>query len=302
MKILYIHQYFSTPEGKCGTRSYEFAKRLVKQGHDVHMLTSSAYLPNVEMSQKKWGHVFLDGIDVHIYNMSYSNAMPFRKRILKYVQFSFFSLFKARKIDYDIVFATSTPLTVGVPGVLSAKSRSVPFVFEVRDLWPEMPVAMGVIKNPLLIYSLKKLESWIYSNSTRVIALSPGMVNGVIATGYNSGQVSMIPNACDVEMFKTDLKKSSAFRNKYSWLEERPMILYAGTLGMINGVSYLVDVAYYLNNIDNEVRVVVIGDGMEKQHIINRAKQKNVWKKNFFLLEPMPKNDLTNASGQRNVE
>jgi len=94
-------------------------------------------------------------------------------------------LFKARKISCDVVFATSTPLTIGIPGVFSAKKHKVPLVFEVRDLWPELPIAVGVIKNPVVIKLLKIFECWIYKNSAKIIALSPGMADGILSTGYN---------------------------------------------------------------------------------------------------------------------
>jgi glycosyltransferase involved in cell wall biosynthesis len=295
MKILYLHQFFSTPLGSCGTRSYEFAKRLSKKGHTVNMVTSSAFLPRVWNLKKGWQIRHMDGIILHIYHLDYSNKDSFNNRIIKFIKFSVACLFKSRRISCDVVFATSTPLTIGIPGVFSAKKHKVPLVFEVRDLWPELPIAVGVIKNPVVIKLLKIFERWIYKNSSKIIALSPGMADGVLSTGYKKENISIIPNACDVSLFLEGYNNHASFRDRYDWLKDRPMLLYAGTLGVINGVSCLVDIAYHLIYLNPEVRIVVIGSGMERDLIIQQAKEKKVWQVNFFLLEAMPKNELVAA-------
>jgi|APSaa5957512535_1039671.scaffolds.fasta_scaffold03863_6 glycosyltransferase involved in cell wall biosynthesis len=301
MKILYLHQFFSTPIGTCGTRSYEFATRLTSKGHTVDMVTSSAYLPKAWKLKKGWQTRHVDGIILHIYHLDYSNEDSFNKRIIKFIKFSVACFFKSRKISCDVVFATSTPLTIGIPGVFSARKHKVPLVFEVRDLWPELPIAMGVIKNPVVIKLLKIFESWIYRNSAKVVALSPGMAEGVLSTGYKKENISIIPNACDISLFQKEDNDHTSFRNRYDWLKQNPMLLYAGTLGVINGVSYLVDIAHSLLYINPEVRVVVIGSGMERDSIIKQAKEKKVWKVNFFLLEAMPKNELAAAFSAANI-
>ena len=121
------------------------------------------------------------------------------------------------------------------------------------------------------------------------------MADGVLSTGYKKENISIIPNACDVSLFLEGYNNHASFRDRYDWLKDRPMLLYAGTLGVINGVSCLVDIAYHLIYLNPEVRIVVIGSGMERDLIIQQAKEKKVWQVNFFLLEAMPKNELVAA-------
>ena len=145
MKILYFHQHFSTPAGATGTRSYEMAKTLVARGHEVTMVCGS-YIGSVTglsmpfVRGKRRGNV--EGIDVIEFEIPYSNADRFVKRTATFLKFAFRSLGVALREKCDLVFATSTPLTAGIPGVLARWLRGKPFVFEVRDLWPELPKAI----------------------------------------------------------------------------------------------------------------------------------------------------------------
>lgn len=178
MRILYLHQYFATPESNAGTRSYEMAKRFVKNGHNVTFVTSSAYLSSNYKVQKGWNLIEIDGIKLHVLHLDYSNKDSFIKRIFKFISFSARSTLKSLSIKADVVFATSTPLTIAIPGLIYSKLKRKPLVFEVRDLWPELPVASGVIKNKLVIKLASWLEKYTYRNSKRLIGLSPGMCRG----------------------------------------------------------------------------------------------------------------------------
>src|SRR5690606_3755255 len=138
MKILYLHQYFNTPNMSGGTRSYEMAKRLVAAGHEVHMITSWVQ----ETNHLDWFNEEIDGIKVHWFPNPYSNKMSYKQRIQAFLRFAYASMQKIATIPADIVFATSTPLTIAIPGVLGARKQKIPMIFEVRDLWPEVPIAM----------------------------------------------------------------------------------------------------------------------------------------------------------------
>jgi len=147
MKIIYLHQYFNTPKMSGGTRSYEMARRLVAAGHEVHMITSDRSL---NRAFQGWKEEEIEGINVCWYSNKYSNSFGIFRRLLAFFQFAFATMRKVRTMDADLIFATSTPLTIAIPGVYASKSKSVPLVFEVRDLWPELPIALGVISNPLM--------------------------------------------------------------------------------------------------------------------------------------------------------
>src|SRR5690606_1454211 len=165
MKILYFHQHFSTPKGSAGIRSYAMAQSLIRNGHQVTMVCGSFGAGQTGLTAPfdrgmRRGNV--DGIDIIEFELPYSNSLSFLKRILIFLSFAFKSIKVAFTEIYDVLFATTTPLTAGIPGIFAKWFRRKPFVFEVRDLWPELPKAMGVIKNPIILWMM----------SVRVVVLS----------------------------------------------------------------------------------------------------------------------------------
>ena len=176
MHVAYIHQHFSTTRGSSGTRSYEMSRRLLRAGHRVTMICG-AYAPGgVRTDQhQRVTEQDVDGIRVLCVAEPYGNAMSFVRRLLAFGRFARTATRVVGELDADLVFATSTPLTVGIPGMKGAKRLGVPFVFEVRDLWPELIIAMGVLRNPLLLAYARRLERRVYHSAQRVISLSPGI-------------------------------------------------------------------------------------------------------------------------------
>src|SRR3954464_3515483 len=146
MRIVYIHQYYCNPGMAGGIRSYEQARRLVARGHTVHGITTDIAPGKRQLG---WRETDDDGITVHWFSVPYSNEMSYARRIRAFAEFMIVAAVKAARLDADLVFATSTPLTVAVPGVIAARLRRTPFVFEVRDLWPEVPIKMGALRNPV---------------------------------------------------------------------------------------------------------------------------------------------------------
>ena len=153
MRILYIHQYFTTPGLGGGTRSYEFAKRLASWGHDLVVLTGREFTREAFLE-------IPDGITVMSSNTPYSNAFNGVKRIRSFIEFAFKAVRLGWSRPIDVIIATSTPLTVGLPALVLSWRHRVPFVFEVRDLWPEAPIQMGAIRNPVLISFLRWFRDW----------------------------------------------------------------------------------------------------------------------------------------------
>lgn len=287
MRIIYLHQYFTTPTMSGGTRSYEIARRLVARGHDVHMVTTVRdALPD---GPRRWTASETAGIHVHALPVPYSNRMSYARRIEAFLRFAWEAGRKASQLGGDVVYATSTPLTIAIPAVRAARAHRIPMVFEVRDLWPEIPVAIGAVRNPLLIAAARRLERFAYKNAAHVIALSDGMRDGVVATGYPASRVTVIPNACDRELFDVGREPGKAIRATYEWLGDRPLVLYTGTLGLINGVSSLVKIAEAALAIDPEVRFVVVGEGREEALVRSTAVSLGVLDRNFFLVPPIPK-------------
>ena len=290
MKIIYLHQYFNTPEFSGGTRSYEMAKRMVAAGHEVHMVTSR-HKAQIE-SHNDWFSTDESGIQVHWYPLPYSHQMSYAQRVSSFITFAFAARKKAASLNGDVVFATSTPLTIAIPAVFTARKLKVPMVFEVRDLWPEMPIAIGVLKNPALQFFAKKLERWAYQNSAAVVALSPGMKEGILKTGYPKNQIAVIPNSSDNLEFTHNNESANIFRANRTWLGHKPLLVYAGTFGKVNGVEYILQVAEELKKLNSNIRILLVGQGREREHIIDEAKNLGVFEENVFFEPVMVKKDM----------
>jgi glycosyltransferase involved in cell wall biosynthesis len=287
MRIVYLHQYFITPQMAGGSRSYEMARRLVAAGHEVHMVTSDQ---TGEDGGTRWRASVEAGINVHWTPVGYDNEMAYRQRIGAFLRFAWRAARKARDLEPDIIFATSTPLTIAIPAVYAARRCRVPMVFEVRDLWPAVPIAIGAIRNPLVIHAAKALEGFAYRNAARVVALAPGMRDEVVASGYPPERVVVIPNGCDLDIFAA-AESEDGLRDRYAWLGERPLLVFTGTFGLVNGMDYLVRLAAELDRIDPEIRIAAIGAGRELESTRMLAAELGVLDRNLFLLGKKPKNE-----------
>ena len=289
MKIIYLHQYFNTPKMSGGTRSYEMARRMVAKGHEVHMITTDR---EISANMGDWEEEIIDGITIHWLGVPYDNKMSFFERVKAFFIFAFKAGSKAIFLDGDIIFATSTPLTIAIPAIQAKKKLKIPMIFEVRDLWPEVPIAIGILRNPIFKYLAKQLELYAYRNAEQVIALSPGMSEGVAKTGYPIENIHIIPNSSDISFFQLNKKLKIGLQNKYKWNVGDKIIIYTGTLGEINGVEYLVDIANEFIEINNKVKFLIVGDGIEEQAIRNKAKIYNCLDNNLFLINQLPKNKM----------
>lgn len=286
MKILYIHQYFNTDEMPGSTRSFEFAKRLTNNGNSVYMITSNWQ----KLSDKKF--TTEAGIKVYWGSSTYSNKMNYLRRIISFTSFAFFALRKGLSLDYDLIIASSTPLTVGIPAVILKKIKKVKMVFEVRDMWPQLPIALGAIKFKPLIKILKWLEYKIYKESDKIIALSDGMKNEIFKICGNIEKIVVITNLCDIENFTISKAVGKNYKRKYLNFNSSPLILYAGSLGRINNVNYLVDIAKILQKKKLDIKILIVGDGHQSKTIEDRAKKLNLLNKNLFIMNFISKNKM----------
>ena len=279
------------------TRSFEFAKGLVKMGHEVIMITSY----RESYKNKKWFVTEESGIKVNWLPLEYSNHYNFFQRLKVFIIFAWKSYFKAVKIKGDIVFASTTPLTISIPAVYISKKKNIPMVLEVRDLWPTIPIAMKILKNPILIFLAKLLEIWSYKNSSSIVALSPEMKKGIISKNVDPKKIAVIPNSCDLKDFEFNENLASIFRQKRSWLKNRPLLVYTGTFGQVNDLSYAIRLAKALIEQNSEIRILLIGDGSEKKNLIKDAKKNNVFEKNLFFEKSLPKKDMQGCLSAANI-
>lgn len=251
MKILYIHQYFKTPEEGGAIRSYYLAKGLVDRGHEVELITSH----NEKSYQFKW----IEGIKVHYLPVYYSNHLGFTSRVWAFVKFIVLACREGRKSqDVRICYSSSTPLTVGIIALILKFTKNLPYIFEVRDLWPEAPIQMGVIKNKLLVWLIEYIEKKIYSKAEEIIALSPGIKAHIIKI-VPQKSVSLIPNMVDLELFD----QGQIAKREASKIEnEKFVITYFGAVGRANNLKAFIDIAIKCRSI-NTLKFQLIGSGSE---------------------------------------
>lgn len=287
MRIIYLHQYFKTPKMNGGTYSYEIARQLVACGHEVHMVTADC-----TGHGRGWYQTAEAGIHVHWLPVAYSNRMSYQRRIRAFLEFAWGAARKAVTLPGDVVYASSSPLSIALPGVYVSRRKGIPMVFEVADLWPEMPIAVGALKSRPAIAAARWLECWAYRNAKHIVAFSPGMKAGIVAAGCAAEKVTVIPNGCDLELFRTDERAGHEFRGRHAWLGDRPLVVYAGTMGLINGVDYLARLAAAVRIRDPEIRFLVVGTGREEEKVRRVAKALGVWEENFFIHPPVPKTQM----------
>jgi glycosyltransferase involved in cell wall biosynthesis len=299
MKVLYFHQHFVTPRGAGGVRSYAMARKLLDRGHQVTMVCGSFVGGNSGLRgpfAKGLRRGMVDGINVIELDLAYSNSDSFVKRALTFLKFATRSVGLAFTEPYDVLFATTTPLTAGIPGIFARWLRGKPFVFEVRDLWPELPRAMGVIKNPLVLWAMGVLEWASYHSAHRVIGLSPGIVEGIAHRGIARERIELVPNGCDLEIFAD---ASSPWRPA----EVRPtdlMAVFAGTHGMANGLDAVLDAAGELKRRGrDDIKLLLIGSGKLKAGLQARASRDGL--DNVVFHDPVNKTRLAGLMAATDV-
>ncbi len=244
MQILYLHQFFMTRAGGGGTRSYEFARRFVERGHGVRMVTAGD------------GTRTVDGIEVVGVRGAYSDymqatALSNARRMLAFARFALGATIAGlRGPRPDVIYATSPPLTMALPALVAAARWRAPLVFEVRDLWPEAPIQMGALRNRVAQRLARAVERFVYSRSTRLIALSPG-----IRAALPPGKAELVPNSADLDLFDP-----SAHDGPF-------LVSYFGAMGEANDLTAAVEAARLLP----DVRFVLMGDGKRRAALESSA-------------------------------
>ncbi len=292
MKIIYLHQYFKFPNESGGTRSFDLASGFVSSGHQVEIVTSTS--DDKYNNGKRWVQIEQKGLIVHYIYLPYGNHLSYLKRSLVFFQFLYFSTFKLLSLKGDLVLATSTPLTIGVPALIKKWIHKTPFVFEARDVWPEAVIAIGAIKNKMLQKILYKLECVIYHNAAAIVALSVDMKHSIVSRypELDSKPIEVIENISEINRFQNGFSREVSVLKKKIGFQPRFPILYAGTFGRVNGIDYVIALAETLIHIDPSIVFILVGDGVEKSAIIREAIDKGVLNRNVFILDSVLKQDL----------
>ncbi len=292
MKIIYLHQYFKFPNEFGGTRSFDLATGFLGLGHHVEILTSTSDLRH--KTGKRWSKIEKNGLVVHYTYLNYGNDMAYYQRLTVFFQFLWFSSLKLLSLKGDVVLATSTPLTIGIPALIKKWIHKTPFIFETRDIWPEAAIAIGAVNNKILQKILYLLEHLIYKNATAIVPLSVDMKQSIVSRYPKLVEkpIEVIENISEINRFQNGYNKEVSVLKKKIGFQPRFTVLYAGTFGRVNGVDYVIELANKLLHLDPTIIFVLIGNGAEKKTLMQKATDKEVLNKNVFILDTVSKQDL----------
>jgi len=290
MHILLIHQAFAAINEPGGTRHHEIAKYLVKQGHQVTIITSPVSYLTGQNAQSKSRWVTRENSEPGITILrAYTYPALHRSffhRILSFFSFMFSSFFIGLSVKkVDLVWGTTPPIFQGWTAWLLARLKIVPFVFEVRDLWPAFAIAVGVLKNKTLIRMSEWLERFLYRHADEMVVNSPGFIDHIRQRGAE--HITLVENGVDVSMF--DLAESGAEFRKTLHLENKFIALYAGAHGISNNLGVILEAAEITRE-NSDIAYVFIGDGKEKSNLMDEAAARGLT--NVLFLPSVPKMEM----------
>ncbi len=289
MHILLIHQAFAALDEPGGTRHHELARFLVARGHRVSVIASPvSYLTG--SARQGWAQQQQeDGITIWRAYTYQALHRSFVHRVFSFFSFMVSSFLVGLRIGgVDAVWGTSPPIFQGVTAWALARLKGVPFLFEVRDLWPAFAIQVGVLRSPLLIRLSEWLERFLYRRADRMLVNSPGFIEHVRSRGAR--QVDLVANGADPRMFDPDAI-GEPFRQAHA-LEGRFVVLYAGAHGMSNDLGVALEAARLLQD-RPEIGLVFLGDGKEKAALQRQAAEMQL--KNVTFLPSVPKTEMPAA-------
>lgn len=285
MKILYVQQHFATNKGEAGVRGYNLVKTLADRGHDVTVVCGYNWRDSSLRADEGRRVVVkeIDGFRVVQLAVFYSNHQSFLARAWSFLVFGLLACIEVVRRDADVVFASSTPLTVSIPALCARLLRGTPYVFEVRDLWPDLPIEMGIVRNPVAKRALLAWEWLAYKCAWRLVALAPGIKEGILRKArVPAERIAMIPNGSDTEHLRP---LGRLPRTLLPVPEDALAFGYAGTHGPANGLDAVLDAAAALKRRGaTGVAFVLVGDGREKARLVERARAEGLDNVHFLGL------------------
>jgi glycosyltransferase involved in cell wall biosynthesis len=281
VRIVYFYQYFTTPKGAWSTRAYEFARRWVAAGDKVTVVTS-VYDKSDLRARGLISHQCIEGIDVVVIGVPLSNRHGFLLRLWTFAAYAIVSCWYALTLPADVVISSSGPITTALPGLVARYLRRIPWVFEVRDLWPDGAIELGILRNGSMISVSRFLERICYNAAHCIVALSDGMAR-LIHLRVPGSNVAVVPNAADNELI--DAIQSDELLPE--WARGKKLVTYAGTLGVANSCEQILEMAGHLQSWqESQIEVILIGDGKQRAHLEARALELELGNVHFLGLLP----------------
>jgi glycosyltransferase involved in cell wall biosynthesis len=294
MRILLIHQYFLEEDDPGGSRFNEMTKSWVEAGHEITVLAGMMHANGTEKRQEYKGKFIVQKqqgkVTVVRSHVSESYNANFLGRLWGYFSFVFSSIWAGWtkvRTQPDVILVTSPPLFVGITALVLSLTKRCPFVFEVRDLWPESAIDTGVLRNPLLIRFAYAFEHFIYRRARLINVLTPAFRKALVEEkNVPASKVIFIPNAADftlAEKVSTDFD-ARQFREQLGW-SDKFVITYVGAHGVANHLIQLLEVAEQLKG--TSAHFVLIGNGMQKPMLQEKAQKLGL--ENVQFIDSVPK-------------
>lgn len=300
MKILLLNQAFVSPDEPGHTRHFEMAQYLRKHGHELVIVASDLNYQTGQRTVERHGlftEQTIDGVRVlrsYIYPTLHRSYFW---RIVSFFSFMFSSVWTALSVkDADLIMGTTPQIFQAVSAWFVAFIRNKPFLLEVRDLWPEFGISMGVITNPIVITLTRWLEKFLYARATHILVNSPAYKEYMLAKGVPASKVTYIPYGTDVDMFNPNVDGLSA--RKRLGLEDKFVVLYAGALGQANDIYTVLCAAKHLNDQDH-IRFVFWGDGKERPNLQSEAERLEL--RNVIFAGVCPKKEMPSVIASSDV-
>ncbi len=285
LDILVVSQFFTPEMGAPAARFHDFGRLLVARGHRVRIITGFPHFPSMSIPEPYRGrirqHEEMDGVEVHRGWMFASPRWPAVSKPLGYASFVASASAQALfgRLPADVVIATSPPPTVAIPGILAARRRRVPLVFDVRDIWPEAIVESGRVRNPLIVRPLEAIERWVYRTAAAVTVVTEGKRERMLEKGVAGEKLEVVPNGVDLSRFDHS-KDVSGILDAAGVGRDRFRVIYAGIFGPSQGLGILLDALHELERTDPEsharIQLVWVGAGVERPKLEARIAQEGL--------------------------
>ena len=285
MRVLLIHQAFCGPSDPGGTRHYEIARELIAQGHEVTIVTSRY---NYLTGDVKAEHSYPSGFHIRFAPALSALHRSYFTRILSFLSFAASSLLVAlRAGPQDVVLGTSPPIFPAVTASIVAAILRCPFVLEVRDLWPEFAIGLGVLRNRFLVSVARLMEKMLYKSATSIIVNSPAFEIYLQKKSVPKCKIAIVPNGTDVSMFHPE-SRGESFRRMHALIDDF-IVIYAGALGLANGVEILLDAASRLRD-QSGIKFVIVGSGKHEMRLRRQAEAMKL--PNLLFVAAQPKEQM----------
>jgi hypothetical protein len=290
MKLLFISDNFPPEVNAPASRTFDHASHWAKEGEEVCVLTCAPNFPQGKVykgyKNKILAEEKMSGINVVRVWTYISSNEGFFKRILDYLSFAFSSFVAGLLIKTDLIIATSPQFFTAVSAYFLSKIKGKPWVFEVRDLWPESIKALGAMQSEFIFSLLERLELFLYRDADLIVALTQAFKDNLVNRGIKEGKIKVVPNGANMDLFSP--KPKNAKLEKKLRLAGKTAVGYIGTHGLAHGLDFIIKSIANLKN--KNIKFIFIGDGAQKKEVVKLAEKEKL--KNVLFLDPVSKSEV----------